>query len=238
MIDFFENSSPEHELCRRSALDRLRYQTLFDVDQQGERQVERDFEELKRRQRFPRFHAERRIRIMQSATWKDRPSGINFVFFNREFMDLAFNRMLIGAFRYGDFPKQKAERRPYAILDSMFERMALYDTEPNLEPLLDIFNLAAIEWDIDYTFNGEAVQERIEYTLGMGDSSIAHLAVMCFELEHYKITKNKTSLLDVANLAIAEWYALSRWGTASYFRSVDDGIHCNYTNGSWYDGHE
>jgi hypothetical protein len=62
-----------------------------------------------------------------------------------DFDRLRLNRMLLGAFRYGIISRG-AQERCYDNIGSIVRRVRAYEASGNMEHLLDVANLAMIEW--------------------------------------------------------------------------------------------
>lgn len=58
------------------------------------------------------------------------------------------NRMIFGAFRYGNLNSQKACKVKYDNIDSVRKRLVLYENTGNTEYLVDCANLCMIEFMI------------------------------------------------------------------------------------------
>lgn len=61
-----------------------------------------------------------------------------------EFEMLMRNRLLVGRFRYGKM--NDLEKGQYDCVDSMLKRLRLYEDTGNLEHLVDVANLALVEY--------------------------------------------------------------------------------------------
>lgn len=61
-----------------------------------------------------------------------------------EFRTLCDNRMVMGAFRYGLLENQCAGK--YDNVNSMIKRLKLYEATGNLEHLVDVANIAMVEF--------------------------------------------------------------------------------------------
>lgn len=61
-----------------------------------------------------------------------------------EFRTLCDNRMVMGAFRYGLLEGQRAGK--YDNVNSMIKRLKLYNATGNLEHLVDVANIAMVEF--------------------------------------------------------------------------------------------
>jgi hypothetical protein len=61
-----------------------------------------------------------------------------------EFERLMRNRLIVGAFRYGLF--SDPDKFQFRIVESMRTRLEMYVTDRNLEHLVDIANLALVEF--------------------------------------------------------------------------------------------
>jgi hypothetical protein len=57
------------------------------------------------------------------------------------------NRFVMGALRYGTMAENKARRTPYDRVSSMIKRLQSYRASGNLEHLVDVANLAMLEFD-------------------------------------------------------------------------------------------
>lgn len=67
---------------------------------------------------------------------------------NIRFFELCSNRMVLGAFRYGCLAAQKRYGNRRRNVDSIIERANLFLSTGNLEYLVDIANLAMVEFTI------------------------------------------------------------------------------------------
>jgi hypothetical protein len=64
-----------------------------------------------------------------------------------EFEKLQRNRFVMGALRYGTMEENRRNKTPYNRVDSMIKRLHAYAETGNLEHLVDIANLAMLEFD-------------------------------------------------------------------------------------------
>ena len=64
------------------------------------------------------------------------------------FEELRRNRMVLGAFRYGLLEHQASNGSPYNNVDSLIRRAQAYQRTGNTECLVDVANLAMIEFMI------------------------------------------------------------------------------------------
>ena len=64
-----------------------------------------------------------------------------------EFRRLCDNRMAMGAFRYGLLERQKSGVK-YDNVNSMIKRLRLYQATGNLEHLVDVSNIAMVEFAV------------------------------------------------------------------------------------------
>lgn len=67
---------------------------------------------------------------------------------SKKFESLRRNRMILGAFRYGQLENQKKTGSPYNNTQSIIARTKEYERTGNTEFLVDIANLAMIEFTI------------------------------------------------------------------------------------------
>lgn len=87
-----------------------------------------------------RDHLERRafqeklppLESLRKSEWSD------------EFETLMRNRLIMGAFRYGLF--SNPDKFAFRIVESMLARLHLYQRDRNLEHLVDVANLALVEF--------------------------------------------------------------------------------------------
>ena len=63
-----------------------------------------------------------------------------------EFERLMRNRLLMGAYRYGDFASQKHDGKAHRNVESIIKRAKRYLADGNQEHLVDIANLAMVEF--------------------------------------------------------------------------------------------
>jgi hypothetical protein len=87
---------------------------------------------------------------------------------NREFESLMRNRLIMGAFRYGTFGEQSKVRHdnPKSILT----HLVLYMETGNAEHLVDIANLALVEFTLPShpSFHFEAIDDGAHHTRRIG----------------------------------------------------------------------
>lgn len=67
---------------------------------------------------------------------------------SNRFIDLMTNRMVLGTFRYGKWQDNKKNKVNYDRVGSMKKRLEAFEKTGNSEYLVDIANLAMIEFEI------------------------------------------------------------------------------------------
>lgn len=65
---------------------------------------------------------------------------------SEEFEQLRFNRMYLGAYRYGTMKENKEKGVKYNCIKSIKKRLLLYEETGNLEHLVDIANISMVEF--------------------------------------------------------------------------------------------
>lgn len=95
---------------------------------------------------FLREYVERGIRIPKLPPKPTLPplSELRKSEWNAHFETLMRNRLIMGAFRYGLFHSE--EKGAYDCVGSMYRRILRYHETGNLEYLVDVANLAMIEF--------------------------------------------------------------------------------------------
>lgn len=86
-----------------------------------------------------------RQHLLESVGVFDAPAPVDLSNqWSHDFEELMRNRMMMGAMRYGDFRKCRA--RPRVRVSSMQKRLKKYLDTGNTEMLVDVANLAMIEF--------------------------------------------------------------------------------------------
>ena len=67
---------------------------------------------------------------------------------SQRFIEFMTNRMVLGTFRYGKWQDNKKNNIKYDRINSIRHRLDLFDKTGNTELLVDIANLAMIEFEI------------------------------------------------------------------------------------------
>ncbi len=94
-----------------------------------------------------------RERLLKRAGLHDRPPApsLDYIYkcqWNAEFERFMRNRMAMGFFRYGPLQNQIG-CHAYDNVKSIEQRLAAYKADDNLEHLVDIANLALIEFTVN-----------------------------------------------------------------------------------------
>ncbi len=82
---------------------------------------------------YDKLYSKEEVAKLATTQWCDR------------FEDLCRNRMAFGSFRYGNYKKRT---KPMGYVDNIKLRIARYEKDGNTEWLLDVANLAMIEFEI------------------------------------------------------------------------------------------
>ncbi len=67
---------------------------------------------------------------------------------NHEFEKLCRNRLIMGAFRYGELDRKHRGIKEYDYVESALDRLKLYKDSPNLEILVDVANFMLLEFTL------------------------------------------------------------------------------------------
>ena len=67
---------------------------------------------------------------------------------NHEFEKLCRNRLIMGAFRYGELDRKHRGIKEYDYVKSALDRLKMYKETPNLEILVDVANFMLLEFTL------------------------------------------------------------------------------------------